>query len=79
MKTYTFIIGTMDDFESIDDLINHVDNGGGVRDCSFSAFEYEAPDTCDKETVTLIGRGLAFSSDWCMDDTYSCVVDGPLP
>ena len=22
------------------------------------------------------GFGIAFSNDWCMDDTYSCVVDG---
>jgi len=28
--------------------------------------------------VTMIGRGIAFSNDWCMDDTFSCVVEGQL-
>ena len=80
MKTYTFIIGTTDDFKSIDELIEHFEDrsAGGFVPGNCSADEFEAPESCDQETVTLIGRGIAFSNDWCMDDTYSCVVEGTL-
>ena len=79
MKTYTFLIGTMDDFESMDELLEHFESSSYPSSiCNCSAFEFEAPDTCDQETVTMIGRGIAFSNDWCMDDTFSCVVDGRL-
>ena len=79
MKTYTFLIGTTDDFESIDELIEHFE-GSNYPDsiCNCSAYEFEAPESCDQETTTLIGRGIAFSNDWCMDGTYSCVVEGTL-
>ncbi len=26
----------------------------------------------------MIGRGIAFSNDWAMDDTFSCVIEGSL-
>ena len=26
----------------------------------------------------MIGRGIAFSNDWAMDDTFSCVIEGAL-
>ena len=79
MKTYTFIIGTTDDFESIDELIEHFEGSNYPASiCNCSAYEFEAPESCDQETVTLIGRGIAFSNDWCMDDTYNCVVEGTL-
>ncbi len=78
-KTYTFLIGTTDDFESMDELLDHFENSsysGSI--CNCSAFEFEAPVGLDQDTVTMIGRGIAFSNDWCMDDTFSCVVEGPL-
>lgn len=79
MKTYTFLIGTTDDFESMDEMLKHFENSSYPSSiCNCSAFAFEAPDTCDQETVTMIGRGIAFSNDWCMDDTFSCVVEGPL-
>ena len=79
MKTYTFLIGTTDDFESIDELINHFENSSYPNSiCNCSAFEFEAPESCDQDTVTMIGRGIAFSNDWCMDDTLSCVIEGTL-
>ena len=79
MKTYTFLIGTMDDFESMDELLEHFEAGrppAPFRNCSF--YEFEAPAECDDDTVTMIGRGIAFSNNWCMDDTFSCLVDGTL-
>jgi len=79
MKTYTFLIGTMDDFESMDEMLDHFE-GSDYPDsiCNCAAYEFEAPTGCDDETVTMIGRGIAFSNDWCMDDTFSCVVEGAL-
>lgn len=79
MKTYTFLIGTMDDFESLDELLDHYENSSYLSSiCNCSAFEFEAPVGCDYETITMIGRGIAFSNSWCMDDTFSCVVNGSL-
>lgn len=78
MKTYTFLIGTTDDFESLDELIGHVEANHDKGFQNYSLFEFEAPESCDQETVTLIGRGIAFSNDWSMDDTFSCVIEGAL-
>jgi len=80
MQTYTFIIGSMDDFESMDDMLNYIENKPlvGIIKSNYSIYEFEAPITCDEETVTLIGRGIAFSAGWCLDGTLSCVITGPL-
>jgi hypothetical protein len=78
-KTYTFIIGTTDDFESLDELIEHFDESAYPSSiCNCSAFEFDAPEACDQDTVVMIGRGLAFSNDWSMDDTYSTCIQGSL-
>ena len=82
MKTYTFIIGSADDFDEIEELMDWHDSGvdksGDDHPRNTSAFEFEAPEGCDPWTVTLIGRGLAFSNGWCMDDTLSFLVTGAL-
>ena len=79
MKTYTFLIGTTDDFESIDELIEHFEESNYPSSiCNCAAYEFEAPADCDEETVTMIGRGYAFSEDWSMDDTFSFLIEGPL-
>ena len=77
MKTYTFLIGTTDDFESMDEMLEHFE-GSDYPDsiCNCAAYEFDAPSDCEKETVTMIGRGIAFSNDWCMDGTYSCMIEG---
>ena len=79
-RTFTFVIGSMDDFESMDELIEHFENSSYPSSiCNCSAFEFDVPaEACDHETVTLIGRGYAFSNDWCMDDTFSCVIEGTV-
>ncbi len=81
MKIYTFIIGTTDDFDSIDELLDWVEadkkyEGSIHRNAQY--WEFDCPADCSEELVTMIGRGYAFSSDWCMDDTYSCVIEGSL-
>lgn len=69
MKTYSFIIGSCDDFESQSDLLRYFQTGGGSLNAS--RFDYELPDTASQETILMVGRGHAFSNDWCMDDTIS--------
>ena len=81
MKTYTFIIGSTDDFESIDELMEWAEaeskhEGSICRNAQI--WEFDCPADCSEEIVTMMGRGYAFSSDWCMDDTVSFMVDGPL-
>ena len=78
MKTYTFIIGSADDFESLDHLIDYVEVNKNKGFQNYSSFEFEAPDECDQGIVTMIGRGIAFSNNWCMDGTFSSAVDGTL-
>ena len=80
MKVYTFVIGTKDDFETIDDLMDYVE-AKPTEDSSaanYSIFEFDAPVECDEDTVIMIGRGYAFSNDWSMDDTFSCVIEGAI-
>lgn len=76
--TYTFLIGTTDDFESLNALMDYVEANHDKGFQNYSLFEFEAPVGLDQETVTMIGRGIAFSNDWCMDDTFSCVIEGTL-
>ena len=78
MKTYTFIIGTMDDFDFIESLVDYVEQEGFDGDLNYSVFEFDCPADCSEEIVTMMGRGYAFSNDWCMDDTFSCVIEGSV-
>jgi len=82
MKTFTYLIGTTDDFESIEDLKNTYFNGG-VTDRNMSVFTFDVPEHVEvstnsltvREIATYIGRGLAFSNDWCMDGTLSTLLE----
>jgi hypothetical protein len=78
MKTYTFIIGSADDFESLGHLIDYVEVNKDKGFQNYSAFEFDCPVDCSEELVTMIGRGHAFSNDWCMDHTFSFMVHGEL-
>jgi hypothetical protein len=78
MKTFTFVIASADDFESIDELMDYVSQAGRNGTANYSCHEFEAPKDCDEETVTMIGRGIAFSNDWCMDHTFSYLVHGTI-
>jgi hypothetical protein len=77
-KTYTFIIGTTDDFESIDALMSYVERDSDPDDLNYSVFEFEAPSECDLSTVQLIGYGYAFENDWSRDGTHSFFIEGSL-
>ena len=79
MRRFTYIIGSMDDFESYDALEAAYRNGT-IGDYNASVFTFDVPDVgTDSLTVrdiaTYIGRGLAFSSDWCMDGTFGDLLE----
>ena len=78
MKTYTFIIGSADDFEGIEDLMDYTEKEGFNGDLNYSVFEFDCPADCSEELVTMMGRGYAFSNSWCMDDTFSCIIEGSV-
>jgi hypothetical protein len=86
MRTYTFIIGGDDDFESVEDLMEYIvrreESGweGTLLDneANYSIHEFSAPDECDEEMLTMIGRGFAFSGQWRMSHTFSFLLKGPL-
>lgn len=71
MTTYSFIIGSGYDFETQDDLFQYFRDGAGGLNAS--RFDYELSDNTSQETILMVGRGHAFSNDWCMDDTISMV------
>jgi hypothetical protein len=77
MKTYTFIIGSTDDFETWEDLRDYAVKEGYDGGLNYSIWEFDCPADCSEELVTMIGRGYAFSNDWCMDDTFSFLIEGP--
>ena len=80
MRKFIFLIGTTDDFESLEDLKNAYFNDDTDR--NMSVFPVEIPEACRvagydtiEEIATMIGRAEAFSSDWCMDDTLSILLE----
>ena len=79
MRKFIYLIGSTDDFESLEDLQNTYFNGG-VTERNMSVFTFEVPDTGTnsltvRDIATYIGRGLAFSNDWCMDGTLSTLLE----
>ena len=76
MNTFTFIIGSMDDLESISNLIDHFELDGSAITKNCSSFEFDAPSGLHEDVVTMIGRGMAFSEGWSMDGSVSFVVKG---
>ena len=79
MRKFIFLIGSTDDFETLEDLQNTYFNGS-VSQRNMSVFTFDVPDVgTDSLTVrdiaTYIGRGLAFSYGWCMDDTLTTLLE----
>jgi hypothetical protein len=79
MRTFIFLIGSTDEFESIEHLEAAYNAGDlGFRMATVHRFQLRADCGTDVFTVryiaTLIGRGLAFES-WTMDDTFSTLIE----
>ena len=80
MRHFIFLIGSTDDFESLEDLKNTYFNGDTER--NRSVFPVSLSEVCQvegysrlEEIATMIGRGEAMSSDWCLDGTLSCLLE----
>ena len=80
MRKFIYLIGTTDDFESIEDLVNTYHNGDTYR--NMSVFPVEISEDCKvvgyeriEDIATILGRGEAMSNDWCMDGTLSCLLE----
>ena len=79
MRRFIFLIGSTDDFDSLGDLQNTYFDGGWTAR-NMSVFDVEVLDAgTSSNTVhdiaTYIGRGMAFSNDWCMDGTLSTLLE----
>ena len=77
MRKFIFLIGSTDDFESIEALTTaYFKLGEHIRDeGNVSFFEFEVPENLERGYAILIGRGLAFTNNWCMDDTLSTLLE----
>ncbi len=80
MRHFIFLIGSTDDFESLEDLKNtYFENKLGDRNAS--VYHIKLPDIAGTDILpivhlaTLIGRGMAFGDDWCMDGTFSDLLE----
>ena len=81
MRKFIFLIGTEDDFESLEDLKNTYFNGNNTYR-NMSVFEVELSEACRvsgydslPEIATLIGRAEAFTHNWCEDGTLSTLLE----
>ena len=81
MRHFIFLIGSTDDFESLEDLKNTYFNGNDTYR-NMSVFPVSLSEVCQvegydtlEEIATLIGRGEAMAEGWCLDDTLSCLLE----
>jgi hypothetical protein len=80
MRTFIFLIGSTDDFESLEHLENAYNNGS-LGEYNAAVYKFQLGEDCGTDTMTVrdiatyIGRGLAFSSDWFMDDSINTLIE----
>lgn len=85
MRKFIYLIGTMDDFSSPEDLKQeYFDDPRGEKSDrrNMSVYPVVLSEACIvegyrsiAEIAEMIARGEAFSSDWCMDDTFSVLLE----
>ena len=80
MRNFIYLIGTSDDFESIEDL--KADYFAGERDRNMSVFPVSLDEACKvqgydslQEIAIMIARGEAMSDGWYLDDTVSILLE----
>lgn len=80
MEDYIYLIGSIDDFSSSEELLKSYLQGT-INRHNASVFKYTLPNI-DAEAAAamsfdpydiacLVGRGMAFENDWCEADTVS--------
>ena len=81
MRHFIYLIGSMDDFESLEQLKNTYFNGNDTYR-NMSVFPVSLSEVCQvegyntlEEIATQIGRGEAMGGGWCLDDTLSCLLE----
>ena len=82
MRTFIYLIGSTDDFESLEDLKAAYFSGDhNFGDYNASVYRFQLPADCGTDSMTVrdiatyIGRGLAFSNDWGMDGTFGDLIE----
>ena len=77
MRKFIFLIGSTDDFDSLESLKTaYFELGELIRNKGNASFyEFEVPENLERGYAILIGRGLAFTNNWCMDDTLSTLLE----
>ena len=80
MRNFVYIIGSMDDFESYEELETaYFENKLGDRNASVFHIQLRESAGTDalslRDLATLVGRGLAFSNDWGMDGTFGDLLE----
>lgn len=77
MRKFIFLIGSTDDFESLEALTNaYFELGERIRnEGNASAFEFELPENNDRGIAFLVGCGIAFSNNWCVDGTFFTLME----
>ena len=75
MHPYTFVIGSLDHFDSFDELKRFVLSGPDADDQrQHAVFEFGLANQTIV-TAALVGRGLAFTHNWNCDNTVSGLLD----
>lgn len=80
MRNFIYLIGSTDDFDSIEELKTAYFNGDTER--NMSVIPVSLSETCQVQgydtlqgIATMIGRGEAMSDGWCLDDTVSIILE----
>ena len=84
MRNFIYLIGTSDDFESIEDLKACYFDPSNARfgERNASCISVNLSEACAvqgydslQEIAIMIARGEAMTNDWCLDDTVSILLE----
>lgn len=60
---------------AVDDEMSDVGSADNLSPSLCTSFyEYELPSNVDSRTVVLVGRGILFEHDWCLQDSMTSVL-----
>jgi hypothetical protein len=88
MRNFIYLIGSADDFESVQDLVQaYRDDPRGDHDKrNMSIYPVSLGEGTTvggyrslEEVATILARGEAMTDGWCLDDTVSALLEGEYP